>query len=135
MNIEPGRSAALGRGLALDQLQLAGIKAGRFLRHGRVEKLERLLSEVARVHGQRGQRRRLEAAEVDAVEADDGVLLLTKRIAPRAGKRKKPGTRVLTAVPGSGVKETKPRTIIIQAQKGNVNYERDNENQQNRRIP
>lgn len=62
-------------------------------------------------------------------------LLLTKRIAPRAGKRKKPGTRAPTAVPGSGVKETKPRTIIIQAQKGNVNYERDNENQQNRRIP
>lgn len=62
-------------------------------------------------------------------------LLLTKRIAPRAGKRKKPGTRALTAVPGSGVKETKPRAIIIQAQKGNVNYERDNENQQNRRIP
>ena len=67
-------------------------------------------------------------------------LLLTKRIAPRPTafnpiREYKPGTRAPTAVPGSGVKETKPRTIIIQAQKGNVNHERDNENQQNRRIP
>ena len=58
-----------------------------------------------------------------------------KKDRAKGGQKEKPGTRVPTAVPGSGVKETKPRTIIIQAQKGNVNYERDNENQQNRRIP
>lgn len=62
-------------------------------------------------------------------------LFTHKKDRDKGGQKEKPGIRAPTAVPGSGVKETKPRTIIIQAQKGNVNYERDNENQQNRRIP